>query len=512
MRTEEHWKKIGLHPHHGICLPLSALRTNKSCGVGEFLDLIPLIDWCSELRLDCIQLLPLNDTGDDPSPYNALSSCALDPIFLSLADLPDLGPLQQELQIFLPFNQEQRVPILEIKRQKSKWLRKYFHSIFPHYSKTAAYQDFVKQHPWLETYALFKTLKEENGWEGWKDWPLEFRAPKSEHFHMKRESVDFHCFVQYHCFAQLLKVRTHATEKKIFIKGDIPILLSPDSADVWSQPSLFELDLAAGAPPDYYNPLGQKWGFPLYNWDAMRHSGFTWWKRRMQVAAHFFHIYRIDHVVGLFRIWAIPEGKKPTEGFFVPADTSLWPGQGREILEMLIDASPLLPIAEDLGIIPPFVRPMLQELGICATKVLRWQRDWHGDKNYLPFNEYEPFSMTTVSTPDMDTLRSWWKKFPDESIPFAHFKHWTYEPDLTPEKHLEILRDAHHTSSYFHINLFQEYLSLFPELAHPDPNDERINIPGTLLPANWTYRFKPSLEEIIEHKPLRDAFRNILRR
>ncbi len=511
MRTGEAWKKIGFHPHHGICLILSGLRTKNSCGIGEFLDLLPLIDWCSNLKLDCIQLLPLNDTGGDPSPYNALSSCALDPVFLSLSALPNPGSLEKELEMFIPFNQEKRVSIIEVKREKLKWLRKYFRASFSALSKTKQYCEFVNDHPWLETYALFKSLKDDYGWRDWKDWPMEFQTPKQEHFEKKRGEIDFYSFLQFHCFDQLGKVKRHATEKKVFLKGDIPILLSPDSADVWSQPSFFKLELAAGAPPDYYNPLGQKWGFPLYDWDAMRHSGFSWWKKRLKVAEQFFHIYRLDHVVGLFRIWAIPGKNKPAEGFFVPADPSLWPGQGREILEMMIDSSTLLPIAEDLGTIPPFVRPMLKELGICATKVLRWQRDWQGDKSYLPFNEYEPLSMTTVSTPDMDALRGWWKKYPDESIPYAHFKHWTYESVLTPEKQSEILLDAHHSSSLFHINLLQEYLSLFPELSWPDPNDERINIPGTILPTNWTYRFKPTLEEIIAHQPLADAIRKILK-
>jgi len=511
MRTDAHWKQIGLYPHHGICLPLSALRSRKSCGIGEFLDLLPLIDWCSSLNLDCIQFLPLNDSGDDPSPYNALSSCAIDPVYLSLADLPDKGPLQEELEAFIPFTQTQRIPILEVKRQKSKWLYKYYQRTFSSLSKTSVYQDFVKQHPWLETYALFKSLKDEYGWKEWKDWPLEYRTPNLKQMSEKRDSIDFQCFLQFHCFNQLSKVRSHAEEKKIFLKGDIPILLSPDSADVWAHPSFFKQDLAAGAPPDFYNPLGQKWGFPLFDWDAMRHSGFTWWKRRLQVVENFFHIYRIDHVVGFFRIWAIPAGKKPTEGFFVPSDSSLWPGQGREILEMMIDASPLLPIAEDLGTIPPFVRPILKELGICSTKVVRWERRWQGDKSYIPYSEYEPFSMTTVSTPDSDTLQLWWKKYPDESIPFAHFKKWTYQPRLSSEQQLEILRDAHHTPSYFHINLLQEYLALFPELVWPDPEDERINIPGTLLPTNWTYRFRPFIEDIITHKPLAEAFHKILK-
>lgn len=507
MRTERHWKKIGFAPHHGICLSLSSLRTRKSCGIGEFLDLIPLIDWCKSIQFDCIQLLPLNDSGDDPSPYNALSSCALDPIYLSLTDLPEIGSLSQELESFHSLNDLQRVPKWQVKHQKMKWLYAYFQKTFSHLSDS--YQEFLAKNSWLKNYALFKALKDHYGGKRWQEWPLEFQSPQIQIDEALQNSIHFHSFLQYHCFLQLEKVHTYATQREVLIKGDIPILLSPDSADVWENRSLFQLDLAAGAPPDYYNPLGQKWGFPLYDWDQMRRTHFEWWKRRLKIAENFFHIYRIDHVVGFFRIWAVPEGKKPAEGHFVPSDPSLWPHQGREILEKLIDATSLLPVAEDLGTIPREVRPILKDLGICRTIILRWERRWDTDRSYVPYSEYEPLSLTTVSTPDTDILRSWWKNAPEESIPFSHFKNWAYQPDLTNEQLFDILYDVHHTPSCFHINLFQEYLSLFPHLVWPNPEDERINVPGTLLPTNWTYRFRPYLEDILRESELASTMRSI---
>ncbi len=198
MKTDKHWKRIGLFPHHGICLPLSALRTKKSCGIGEFLDLIPLIDWCSSLKMDCLQLLPLNDSGNDPSPYNALTSCALDPVYLSLASLPDAGSKSlPNLNSFSPFSQTQRVSIIEVKQRKIDWLRGYFSLVFPSVSKTASYQNFVKSHPWVETYALFKSLKNQFQDQYWKDWPLEYQSPKPEHFVEQKKEIDFYCFLQF---------------------------------------------------------------------------------------------------------------------------------------------------------------------------------------------------------------------------------------------------------------------------------------------------------------------------
>ncbi len=503
MKTDAHWKKIGLCPHHGISLPLFSLRTKNSCGIGEFLDLLPLIEWCRSVGFDCLELLPINDTGPDPSPFNPVSACALDPIYLSIKEI--LGS-QEDLEAFIPWNALPCLARSEVRHLKLQRLYRHFERTFPSLSKTLEYQAFLAQNPWLEDYAAFKALKDEYSGKHWKDWPAAYGSHNAN-----QTAAAFYSFLQYHCFSQMKKVRRSAAAAGVFLKGDVPILLSHDSADVWSRRSLFRLDLVAGAPPDFYNALGQKWGFPLYDWEEMRRTGFIWWKQRLAVVEQLYQLYRIDHVVGFFRIWGIPEEKKASEGYFVPADPSLWSTQGRQLLEMMIDSCSLLPIAEDLGTIPREVYPILKELGICGTKVLRWQRENKGSGDFIPYSEYEPFSMTIVSNADLDPLPLWWQKFPEEAAAFAHFKHWTYEPLLSAKQQLEILRDSHHTGSYFHINPLQEYLFPFPELVWSNPEEERVNIPGTLLPTNWTYRFRPYLEDLVTHGPLNDAIRAILK-
>jgi 4-alpha-glucanotransferase len=242
----------------------------------------------------------------------------------------------------------------------------------------------------------------------------------------------------------------------------------------------------------------------------MEKNNYKWWETRLSYANNFYDIYRIDHVIGFFRIWAIQLNCPAKEGKYLPADESLWGPQGEEILTKLISFSDMLPIAEDLGVVPDVVRPILKRLGICSTKVMRWERNWHTDKHFIPLKQYPPISMTCVSTHDSETLGEWWKVFPEEATPLALSKHWKYDPHLSIDQRAELLHDAHHTSSLFHINLLQEYLGLCPELAWPDVEQDRINIPGKILPTNWTYKFRTSFEEIAESLPLKKYMHKIL--
>lgn len=477
MKTDLHWSYVGFKDHHGIAVPLASLRTMKSCGIGEFFDLLPLIDWVSSVGFDTIELLPVLDSGEDPSPYNPLSSCALNPVHLSLAALPNAA----DLGLFQELSKLNRTSYLDVRRRKMDWLYNYFLK-----NPDPPDSNFVQKHPWLPFYA--KHL------QGLYGYPEEFTF-----------------FLQAHCYDQLSSVKKRATKKGVFLKGDFPVLVSPASAEVKEYPALFYPHLRAGAPPDYYNPLGQMWGFPPMNFEELRRSDFAYWRRRLKAAEPLFHLYRIDHVVGLFRIWVIPEDKLPHEGYFLPPDPARWEEQGKAILDALLDASPLLPMAEDLGTIPDLVYSTLREYGICGTKVVRWERRWKGDKSFIPFDEYERLSLTCVSTADAPPLRQWWKEYPDEAKAMADFKRWTYHPDLGEDEHLALLTDSHRTTSLFHVNPLQEYLTLFPELSWPNIADERINIPGTLIATNWTYRFRPTIEEMIAHEPLARVMRSLSR-
>lgn len=515
--TGKQWKKIGVSAHHGINLPLASIHSKHSCGIGEFHDLIPLIDWCKKVGFDVIQLLPLNDSGSDPSPYNALSSCALHPIYLSLSDLPFVKEdevLQESILQMQNLNHLEHTPYNEILNRKMTFLRIYYEKHKAHWLNSVDYKTFASNWKWLEPYSLFKTLQKNLKADQFSLWPEEIKRPSDKTYkkmtHLHSDDISFYTLLQYLSFKQFSSTCSYAKKQGILIKGDIPILISAESADVWHEPHLFKLVLRAGAPPDQYNPDGQYWGFPLFNWPMIEKHHFSWWRQRLEYASLYYDLFRLDHVIGFFRIWAIAEGADAKDGQYVPHNKEGWGPQGQRILEKLISFSQMLPIAEDLGTVPECVPPILTEMGVCGTKVMRWERYWNRDGHYIPLNRYPYVSMTTVSTHDSHTLTQWWRDFPDEARFFCLEKGWDYEPILALQYREKILRDSHHTSSLFHINLIQEYLNLYKELSWENPDQERINIPGKVLDTNWTYKIKQPVEQIVEHHDLQKSISRIL--
>lgn len=473
------WERIGIRTHHGINIPLFSLRSKDSLGIGDFLDLKLLIDWVESIGFDIIQLLPLYDSGVDPSPYNALSANALNPIYISLQPFPKLHD-QPEAHRLRALNQAQRLHYLDVLELKLSLLRKAYRD-----SPAAPSEhelQFYEENEWLDAYADFKG-----------------------------DDPPFYKWLQWIAFSQMASMKRYAEEHHVLIKGDIPILVSPDSVDVKSHPDIFDLSLVAGAPPDMYNEEGQRWGFPLYCYDALVKQHFHFWIERLASATPLYHLYRLDHIVGLFRIWGIPSGKLPKEGHYVPVDRALWRERGQHYLETFLQHCPLLPVGEDLGIIPHETRETMAELGIPGTKVMRWERHWKGDHSFIPYSEYPVNSMTTVSTHDSPPLKLWWMTHPEEARDFARFNHWEYEPHLSNRRLFDLLYISHHTPSLLHINLLNEYLSLFEDLHYPDYHEERINHPGTISTNNWSYRTKAYLEDIVTHQSLKTTMQELIR-
>lgn len=468
-RARELWEKIGFKDHHGIAVPLFSLWTEDSAGIGEYLDLIPLIDWCADIGFDVIQLLPLNDLGDGKSPYSALSAFALNPNHL-------------KLKFLSKHPKKALIDYAAVSHEKEAFLRQYFKKVGPDIMQEPDFVAFKKKNPWLSDYACFKAFK-------------------------KPQDQSYYEFVQFLCFQQMEQVKNYATKKGIMLKGDIPILLSPSSADVFWHKDLFIHHLTAGAPPDYYSEEGQSWGFPIYNWDHDYDKIMRWWKERLRVSSHLYHLYRLDHVVGLFRIYAIPENKKAKDGFFIPSESEEWLPQGTHILESFLKDCPMLPIAEDLGVVPPNIKNRLIELGIPGTKVLRWETDPNDNNRYLPVSSYPKISMTTVSTHDTETLKEWWHTFPKLAQAFCEANDLGFREKFDHTMRQEILTLSHRSNSLFHINQFQEY---FPE-EFENESTSRINHPGKPeRDENWAVMWPHSLEEILSNDALKQMCRHAI--
>jgi 4-alpha-glucanotransferase len=497
--------KLGLlaRSHHGITISLAALRSKAGAGIGEYLDLIPLLLWCERVGFNIIQLLPINDSGLCPSPYSALSSCALHPIYLSLHALAGVESderLHKELTLFASYKEKEYIPYKEVLVKKLSFLWKYYHQSGKKLLQTKKAQDYIQSQHWLKGYCLYKALQEYFHQQDHKCWPAPYQSystaiEKSLPPYVC-EAMDFHAMVQYLCYEQLSAVKVQASRHNIMLKGDIPILISRESADIWLNEALFDVRYSAGAPPDAYSSLGQCWDLPLFQWNTMAEDNFSWWKQRLSYASSFYDLYRIDHAIGFFRIWAIPYGKKPSEGFFIPAEEHLLEKQGKKLLSMILHASPMAAIAEDLGVVPDVVRPILKDLGICSTKVMRWEKDYNTGK-FLHPSEYPQLSLTCLSTHDTTTLAQWWQECKEDAKALCAERGWPYASTLTTELRAHLLKESHSTKSLFHINLLQEYLGLLPSFVFHDIEKERINIPGTTLDTNWTYRYRPSVEEII---------------
>lgn len=514
--SAKEWQSIGIRHHHGINLPLFSLHSKNSCGIGEFTDIIPFIGWCKELGLDVIQQLPLNDTGRDSGPYSAISAFALNPIHLGLTALPNVDQyedLQPIIKSLRDLNRTPRVDYLHVREGKKKFLRAYYNYEGSRILSSTDYQQFVEDNDWLDVFALFKTLKILHNWKSWIDWEEDLKYIDQDRFDelcvKHQDQLDYHKSIQYLCFRQMQSVKEIANDAGIYLKGDIPILLNRDSADVWYHHSLFKLEFEAGAPPDMYSSEGQNWGFPTYNWPEHDLTDYAWWRKRLKVASTLYDIYRIDHVVGFFRIWMIPSSHKAWEGHYFPANLSDALEQGERIMRVMLD-TPMLPIGEDLGAVPHEVRECLTRLGIPGTKVMRWERFWDAPgQPYIMSTTYSPLSMTTVSTHDSETVEMWWKSHPNDARAYCREKDWEYARDIRYSQLKEILTECHQSSSLFHINLLQEYLPLVPELRGHDHEAERVNIPGLVSDNNWSFRFYPTVEDLVSHKTLKDVIREV---
>ena len=312
----------------GTAIPVFSLRTEDDFGVGEFYDLKKMVDWAAETGQSILQLLPINDTTmlhtwEDSYPYNPNSTFALHPQFLHLPAAgvkvdDEYKALQAEL------NALEQIDYERVNNAKLELLHKAFDKTFKKLSATKGYQAFVENNAhWLLPYAAFCVLRDLNGtpdFSQWKGYAKYSKKKVAAFCEEHKAEIDFWCFVQYHLDLQLSEVCKYAHSKGVIFKGDLPIGISRTSVDAWLYPELFHMNSQAGAPPDAFSADGQNWGFPTYNWEKMAEDDFAWWKSRLAKMSEYFDAFRIDHILGFFRIWEIPLWTKSgLNGYFNPA-------------------------------------------------------------------------------------------------------------------------------------------------------------------------------------------------
>ena len=313
----------------GVAVPLFSLRSHASIGIGDFLDLIPLARWASLCNFDIIQLLPVNDTGTESSPYSARSAFALNPAFINIQSVAGSSAFENEInEAKESFEKSDHVEYYRVTTWKRAILRKIFDNSYDQIKRNKALTTWIERNDWAKPYCVYCTLKLQNNEASWKDWS-DYRDPDAEQvgklWTKFRKDCLYHAWMQYVAEMQFCTAVSEVSQMGLHIKGDIPILINEDSADVWADRKYFSLADRAGAPPDMFSYAGQNWGFPTYRWDVIEKDNFSWWRKRLAQASKFYHAYRIDHVLGFFRIWTIPE-KEVTGilGHFEPSVPLTW--------------------------------------------------------------------------------------------------------------------------------------------------------------------------------------------
>lgn len=315
--------KNSLEKITGVVVPLGALYSKENPVIGCYSDLIPFAQICKNAGLKLIQLLPVNDTGTQSSPYSGLSAFALHPIYICIKEINGFKELYAENKVFSnAYDDFCKNNKYSLRYDYDSILNTKISLLKSLYELTAAGKTgnpddelakFIKSNSWVKTYAVYKNLKWNYMQAGWKSWHKEDQFKSPEEIEklwntkaFKKEHL-FYAWCQMIASTQFSNSVQAVHDAGILLKGDMPILMNEDSCDTWAHPEFFNQNLRAGSPSDGENPSGQNWGFPTYNWKNLEAADYSWWKDRLKNAARYYDAYRLDHILGFFRIWAIPE-------------------------------------------------------------------------------------------------------------------------------------------------------------------------------------------------------------
>lgn len=475
----------------GVLMHITSLPSPYGIGtLGK--EAYAFIDFLKKSGQSYWQILPLSPTGYGNSPYQSCSAYAgnyylidLDTLIeeglLTHADLQDIDWGEKETKTDFGLLYQNRLNVLK--------------KAYNRFEETEEYKSFCRSSgSWLPDFCLFMALKDAAGGQTWLQWEerLKRRDPdaiwnaRNEH----KNEIRFYSFVQYQFYKQWEALRDYAHKNGIKIIGDVPIYVPLDSCDVWSNPELFQLDQSlyptavAGCPPDPFCEDGQLWGNPLYRWDVLKKDGYIWWLNRLQAAQTLYDVVRLDHFRGFASYWSVPYGE-PT------AKNGKWiEGPGIDFINAVKKHLPDLKlIAEDLGFLTQEVLDLRDESGLPGMKVLGFAFDSREPSNYLPYT-YIPNTVCYTGTHDNMTMRQWLETADEDAVAYA-----TEYMNLTREEGevWGVIRTAMSSVSDLCIVLMQDYLDLGA--------DARMNFPGTMSDANWTWRAAPGyLSENLEKR------------
>lgn len=532
----------------GVLVPLFALRGDDDLGVGDIAALREFIDWIVPAGFKLVQLLPVNETGTDNSPYNAISAMAIEPTTLHLApnSPPDLTAEDYDAliaEVDLRALRLGGVKYRQVKKLKGRLLEKAFLNFSNGASdeRRSEFHVFCQaERAWLGDYSLFRLLMEENDDStAWGRWPAQHQSPERarnwlRHLPEDRRSAlvrrqEFFCYVQWIAQNQWRAIKSYAEERGVALMGDIPFGVSFQSADVFARPDEFALDWFGGAPPEpnfkddaFTQKWGQNWGIPLYRWDRMRENNFRWWRERIRAAAQIFHLLRIDHVLGFYRIYAFPWRPRRNKEFlplnqqemlertagraphFAPRNDEAAENceanqrEGEEYLRVLLEeAGATRVIGEDLGMVPDYVRPSLQSLGIAGFKIPQWEVR---DGRVIPGHEYEKLSVATYATHDHKPIRALWEEAVERQTDTSDQSRFDlakialfagldpnvqgldYEKEFCPA----IMEALFKSESWIAVVMITDLLG----------RKYRFNVPGTQANLNWTRRIRRSIAQL----------------
>ncbi len=490
----------------GILVPLFSIPSSQSWGIGEIGDIPMLAAWLRAAGQQVLQLLPINEMPPgERSPYSALSAMAIDPQFISLGQLADFTALGGEARLEPELRERlagvraaRAVDYATARDLKQTALRRSFARFKDvewnaSTSRAASLRRYIEDEAeWLDEYALFRALHARHDERSWLEWPeaLRNRSPDAL-AHARGELADDILYRQYvQWVAQRQWEAARETTRGVALFGDLPFMVSGDSADVWARQDEFRLDASVGVPPDAFSETGQDWGLPVYLWEVFAERDFDWLRARARRNAVLFDGYRVDHLVGFYRTYFRPHGGGPAE--FTPPEEEAQTRLGERVLQVFRESGTEI-IAEDLGVVPDFIRSSLARQQIPGYKVLRWERQWHAEGR--PFKDpvdYPACAVATSGTHDTEPMVTWWGEAPAAekeailAIPSVRARWGDGDSRV---------RDA----------LIEALVASGADLVVLPIQDvfgwqDRINQPATVQASNWTWRLPWPVERMCNER------------